>query len=38
MNMELGAMIIAKGKLKLAACVTPVESAKFVFCRMSFHP
>jgi hypothetical protein len=37
MNMELGAMIIVKGKSKHAACVTPVESAKFVFCKMSFH-
>jgi hypothetical protein len=38
MNMELGAMIIVKGKSKLAACVTLVESATFMFCRMSFHP
>jgi hypothetical protein len=38
MNMELGAMIIVKGKSKLAACVIRVESAKFVFFRMSFHP
>jgi hypothetical protein len=31
MNMELCAMIVVKGKSKLAACVMPVERAKFVF-------
>jgi len=38
MNIELGAVIIVIGKSKLVAGVTLVESPKFVFCRMSFHP